>query len=117
MDLPSSSPLSDYSIPLKGDDEEPGPSPTDVVAHPFPAFDHGTAVIQPFDGEAKRDDEFQQSTVIHPANLAFLITVLHRAQHHDPRTDARISCMVVRATYQRGRACCGHVGERDKRDN
>lgn len=64
MDPPSSSPLSDYAVPLKEDDDEPEPSATDIVAYPFPAFDHGAAIIQPFDVEAKRDDEFQQSTLI-----------------------------------------------------
>ena len=34
---------------------------SDVISETFPAFDHRGTIIEPFDNEAKRDAEFQES--------------------------------------------------------
>lgn len=34
---------------------------SEVISETFPAFDHRGTIIEPFDNEAKRDAEFQES--------------------------------------------------------
>ncbi|KAH8101126.1 hypothetical protein BXZ70DRAFT_110447 [Cristinia sonorae] len=52
----SSSPISDHGV-IPNLVES---SATDMVTRPFPIFNHVNAIVQPFDTEAKRDDEFHQ---------------------------------------------------------
>lgn len=37
------------------------PSVSEVLSQNFSPFDHRAAIIEPFDGESKRDTEFQES--------------------------------------------------------
>lgn len=36
-------------------------SPTELISESFPAFDHRGNIVEPFDNEARRDNEFKDS--------------------------------------------------------
>ncbi|TCD60224.1 hypothetical protein EIP91_010532 [Steccherinum ochraceum] len=55
MDLPSSSPRSEPREASKSEKD----SATDVVSKSFPPFNHVGMIVQPFDQEVKRDEQFQ----------------------------------------------------------
>ena len=45
----------------------------EIVAETFPAFDHQAIIIEPFDNEAKRDAEFQESKCTHLHHNSLII--------------------------------------------
>ena len=47
--------------------DKPLNSISDVISGPLAHFDHQRAIIEPFDNEAKRDSEFQESEYMHCA--------------------------------------------------
>lgn len=52
-------------------EEETAPKPniSEAISDPLPTFDHQGVIIEPFDNEARRDTEFQDSECMHAVGV------------------------------------------------
>ncbi len=74
---------------------------SEVISETSPTFDHRGNIVEPFDNEAKRDLEFQESEYMRVVTQALLTRKLCRTQHDAHRIDAGVPRLVYLPPFSR----------------